>query len=160
MNDQATLPAKSGPAGFALPPLTRLRDEIDRLFDDFSFARPARSIFAFPTVAEFNPAMQLADKKSHYELSVELPGMDQNDIDVEVIDGVLTISGEKRVESETEEDGYLMKERRYGSFRRQLSLPSDADPAGIDARYRNGVLNLSIKKDQKAASRARKIKIG
>lgn len=160
MNDQATLPARSGPTGSALAPLTRLRDEIDRLFDDFSFTRPARSIFAFPMGADFNPAMELTDKKGRYELSVELPGMDQKDIDVEVVDGVLTISGEKRVESETEEDGYLMKERRYGSFRRQLTLPPDADADGIDASYRDGVLNLSIKKDEKAASRARKIKIG
>lgn len=161
MNDQATLPIeRKRPESTALAPLTRLRDEIDRLFDDFSFARPPHSIFGFAARPELNPAMELVAKDGGYELSIELPGLEERDIEVEVADGVLTVSGEKREESEKKENGYLMSERRYGSFRRQLALPADIDPDTIAAKFRHGVLELGMKKDKKAVSRAKKIKIG
>jgi HSP20 family protein len=91
---------------------------------------------------------------------VELPGLEEKDIDVEFADGVLSVSGEKREESETKENGCLISERRYGSFRRQLTLPSDADPDTIEAKFKHGVLKLTMKKDEKAADRSKKIKIG
>jgi HSP20 family protein len=163
MTDQSTLPAKSRsetPAP-ALPVVfTRLRDEIDRLFDDFNFSRPARSIFAFPTSIDIHPAMELTENKDHYSLSVELPGMDEKDIDIECADGVLTISGEKRQESEEKNEGYLLTERSYGAFKRQQTLPADVDPDAIEAKYAKGVLKLTLKKDQKAQSRVKKIAIG
>ena len=162
MNEQTTLPAKPRQsAGSTLAPLSRLRDEIDRLLEDFSFARPPRSLFGFESGPALNPAMELATTDAGYELSVELPGLEEKDIDVEFTDGVLTVSGEKREESEKkEEDGYLVSERRYGSFRRQLTLPADVDPETIDATFRNGVLKLAMKKDEQAANRTKKIKIG
>jgi HSP20 family protein len=104
--------------------------------------------------------MELAETEGGYELSVELPGIEEKDIDIEFADGILTISGEKREESEKKQNGYLMGERRYGSFRRQLTLPVDADPDTIEAKFKHGVLKLAMKKDQAAASRTRKIKIG
>ena len=161
MNEQTTLPARPRQAaGFALAPLNRLRDEIDHLFEDFGFARPPRSLFAFDSGPALNPAMELASTENGYDLSVELPGLEEKDIDIEVADGVLTVSGEKREESEKKERGYLVSERRYGSFRRQLTLPADVDPETIAATFRNGVLTLSMKKDQQAANRTKKIKIG
>ena len=161
MNEQSTLPAEQRrPEGAALAPFSRLRDEIDRLFDDFGLTPPSRSIFAFPPRAAVNPALELAETDGGYELSVELPRLEEKDIDVEFADGVLTIAGEKREESEKKDNGYLVSERRYGSFRRQLALPADADPDAIDAKFKHGVLKLAIKKDEKAASRAKKIKIG
>jgi HSP20 family protein len=141
-------------------PLGRLRDEIDRLFEDFSFARPGRSIFSFAAPTALSPAMELAAKDGGYELSVELPGLEEKDIDVEFADGVLTVSGEKREESEKKDSGYLLSERRYGSFRRQLTLPSDVDPETIAATFEKGVLKLAMKKDRQAESRTKKIKIG
>jgi HSP20 family protein len=161
MNEQTTLPARQGRTEPAIPaPFNRLRQEIERLFDDFSFASPARSIFAFAPSAPLNPAMELAAINGGYEVSVELPGLEDKDIDVEFADGMLTVSGEKREESEKKENGYLMSERSYGSFRRQLTLPADADPETIEAKFKDGVLKVAMKKDEKAADRARKIKIG
>jgi HSP20 family protein len=141
-------------------PLNRLRDEIDQLFEDFSFARPSRSAFPFTAPAALSPAMELAAKDGGYELSVELPGLDEKDIDIEFADGILTVSGEKREESEKKDNGYLLSERRYGSFRRQLTLPSDVDPETIAATFEQGVLKLAMKKDKQAEVRAKKIKIG
>ena len=160
MNDQAALPAKQQPDASMPAPLNRLRDEIDRLFYDFSFMRPARGIFPFGSPTALNPATELAAVNGGYELSVELPGLDEKDIDVEFADGMLTVSGDKREESEKKDKGYLMSERRYGSFRRQLALPADVDPDTIKADFDHGVLKVTMKKDEKAADRARKIKIG
>jgi len=86
--------------------------------------------------------------------------MEEKDIDIECADGVLTISGEKRQESEETSEGHLVTERSYGSFKRQLTLPTDVNPDAIEAKYAKGVLKLALKKDKKAASRVKKIAIG
>jgi HSP20 family protein len=160
MAEQITLPAKSRREPTVPVVFTRLRDEIDRLFDDFSFARSSRGVFGFPASVEVSPAMELTENKDHYSLSVELPGMDQKDIDIECADGMLTISGEKRQESEEQSDGYVLTERSYGSFKRQQMLPVDVDPDAIEAKYAKGVLKLKLKKNKKAQSRVKKIAIG
>ena len=160
MNEQTTMPAQTSretnlPAMFG-----RLRGEIDQLFDDFNFARPVRSILHLPNGTDFNPALELKDRKDHYELAVELPGLEDKDIDIELADGVLSISGEKRADSEEKTGDYLLRERSYGAFRRRLTLPSDVDPDGIEAKYRHGVLKLEIRKDRQAVNRVRKISVG
>ncbi len=155
MTEQTTLSAKTRSEPAVPAVFTHLRDEIDRLFDDFSFTRPSRSIFAFPAIAELSPAMELIENKDHYSLSVELPGMEEKDIDIKCADGVLTISGEKRQESEEKTDDFLVTERSYGSFKRQLTLPADVNPDKINAKYAKGVLKLILKKDEKAQSRVK-----
>jgi HSP20 family protein len=161
MAEQATLPAKPRPSdNGALAPFNRLRDEIDRLFEDVRFPTPARSIFSFADERRLLPAMELSAANGGYRLTVELPGMEQKDIDVQLADGILTVSGEKRQASEKKKEGYLMSERRYGSFRRQLTLPVDVDPGSITADFAHGVLEVRMKKDAKAADRTKKIKIG
>lgn len=159
MNDQNTLPGKAK-ATAPLAPFSRLRGEIDRLFDDFGFAPPSRSIFPFAPEAPLMPAIELTAADGGYELCVELPGLEDKDIDVEVADGVLTVSGEKREQSEKKDKGYLLSERRYGSFQRQVTLPADVDANSIKAEFHKGVLKIEMKKDEQAATRARKIKIG
>lgn len=163
MNEQTTIPAPRAKRAVSLRsdgPLGWLRDEIDHLFDDFSLARPARGMFTLPSLSvEARPAVELVEKKDGYLMSVEVPGMAEKDLDVELAEGVLTISGEKREESETRESGYLISERSYGSFCRQVTLPSDIDPNSLKAKLSDGVLKLDVKKDKKAASRTRKIAI-
>lgn len=161
MNDQATMPSRQRPTqSAALAPFTRLRTEIDRLFDDFHFPASTRNLLTLVGEQRLIPALELSAVDDGYRLSVELPGMEEKDIDVEFADGVLTISGEKRQESRTKEEGFLMSERRYGSFRRQVALPVDVDPDSIAADFTNGVLLVAMKQDEKAAGRARKIKVG
>ncbi|MEE4338971.1 Hsp20/alpha crystallin family protein [Erythrobacter sp.] len=137
----------------------RLRDEIDDLFDDVAMPRQVRRALHMSGGIEFSPAIELKDKRDHYALAIELPGLDDKDIDVEFADGVLSISGEKHAESEERSEGCLISERSYGAFRRRLNLPKDVDPEQIDAKYERGVLNVTLGKDKKAAERVRKIKV-
>lgn len=162
MNDVTPTPEKNrSPAtfrDFSTEPFGWLRSEIDRLFDDFP--RPARSIFNFaPRGAAPVPALELIDDDKAYHLTVELPGLTEQDVDVSFADGLLSISGEKREEQEHKEKGVIVSERRYGSFQRQVGIPGDVDPDGIRARFKDGVLTVTLTKDEKAAARTRKIAI-
>ncbi|MDE8653674.1 Hsp20/alpha crystallin family protein [Novosphingobium album (ex Liu et al. 2023)] len=163
MNEQTTISAPHARRAIEVKPegpIGWLRDEIDRLFDDFSVNRPARGIFAFPGLPrDASPAVELVEKDGGYRLTVEVPGINEKDIDIELAEGVLTISGEKREESETKESGYLISERSYGAFRRQVTLPADIDPDSLEAKVCDGVLRLDMKKDKTAASKTRKIAI-
>ncbi len=158
----APIPATSATPAPRVPqngfgPIGWLRGEFDRLFDDFGW--PGR-MFNFPQRSVTPvPAMELVDGDKEYSLSVELPGMTDKDIEISVSAGVLTISGEKKEESERKENGYLLSERRYGRFRRQIALPSDVAPDSIKARFENGVLNLTLAKDKRAQADIQKIPI-
>ena len=92
-------------------------------------------------------------------IEMELPGMEESDIQVTVHDRVLVISGEKRVEREVKERAYHLSERTYGRFERQFVLPDSIDTNKIVARYRNGVLSVTAPHKAGMASAAKKIKI-
>jgi HSP20 family protein len=91
------------------------------------------------------------------KLKASLPGVDPKDINIHVKDNVLTISAERRFEEKVEEDKYCWIEQRYGSFNRSLTLPQHADPEAIQARYENGMVELTIPKRESA--KARKIEL-
>ncbi|MBN8831808.1 MAG: Hsp20/alpha crystallin family protein [Sphingomonadales bacterium] len=139
-------------------PMSWLRNEIDRLFEDF--AQPRRSLFDFSSRATgLVPAMELVDQGKNYSLTAELPGLTDKDVSIELSDGVLTIEGEKSEQAEQKDGGCIMTERRYGSFRRRFSLPADANAEAIEARVKDGILTITIGKDEKAAPQAQKIAI-
>ena len=161
MNEITTTPKANTPAtrptrSDLFSPMGWLRGEIDRLFDDFG--QPSRSAFNF-TVPAAAPALEMVDDKTEYRLTAELPGLSDKDVNLSVADGVLTLSGEKKEESEHKEKGCMLSERRYGSFQRQLSLPSDVDPNGIKAKFKDGVLTMTLPKDKQATPRTHKIAI-
>lgn len=139
-----------------------LRREMDRLFDGFARGFGMPSLWdetGFGRDAFLAPRLDVEETDKAYEVSVELPGIDQKDIEVSVADGVLTIKGEKKAESEAKDKGRLHVERSYGSFQRSLALPADADDAKIGAAFKNGVLKLSIEKKAEAKPASRKIAI-
>lgn len=138
-------------------PMTWLRGEIDRLFEDFG--RPARSVFNFGTHSLPVPAMELTDTGDSYRLTAELPGMTDKDVTIEVAAGLLSISGDKAEGKDRNEGGCLMSERRYGAFARHITLPKDADADAISASFRNGLLTVTIEKDKKATAPKRTIAI-
>jgi HSP20 family protein len=94
----------------------------------------------------FNPAINVAENERELRVTAELPGIDPNDIEMSVSRGSLTITGEKKEESEDKGNGYHRMERSYGTFRRVLSLQDDVDTDKIDAQFKNGVLTLVVPK--------------
>ena len=144
-----------------------LRREIDRIFDDFSPATwrfPfGRSIFGLevphPAAWQIAPATDMVEKDKEYEISAELPGMDEKDIEIRLSNHTLSIKGEKSEEKEEREKDYYLSERRYGSFHRVFQLPEGVDADKIEASFSKGVLNLKLPKTAQAQKGNKKIAI-
>nr|WP_136360776.1 Hsp20/alpha crystallin family protein [Desulfatibacillum aliphaticivorans] len=146
-------------------PLAQLHSEIDRMFDDVfrSFGMPGLGTgWSLPALARdpwIKPTLDISAADKEYQVSVELPGMEEKDIHLELDKDVLRISGEKKQEIEEKGKNHYRMERSYGSFQRVLSLPNDADQDGIKASYKNGVMKISIPRKEAPASTGRKIEV-
>jgi HSP20 family protein len=150
---------RTQPADFTeqlIEPFTQLRTEVDRLFESFPFRLPSLKLGRFATA----PALEMSETNKAYKITAELPGIDPNEVEVTFDDGILRIAGEKKEEREENERGYRLSERSYGAFERAVSLPSAANPDKIDAKFKNGVLSITIAKDGEEKQNVRKIKIG
>lgn len=144
-------------------PFFRLQNEMNRLFDDVFFSPPRlSSAWSGGEGMMMTPQVDLKETPDALEASVDLPGVKEDDIDVEIADNVLTLRGEKRFEREEgrEGGGYHFVERSYGSFARSIPLPVEIDEDRVEASFSNGVLRLSMPKRPEARTRARKIAIG
>jgi HSP20 family protein len=107
------------------------------------------------------PAMDVFEKDGHLHVRAELPGMSDKDVTVEITGDSVTISGEKKDESEVKEHNYYRSERSYGSFRRQVALPKGADTNRAEAKFKDGVLNIDVPIDSaKAGTKKIEIKTG
>lgn len=149
-------------------PFEGLRQEVDRLFDDFGrgFRWPfGRSLFAaeplfrreltLPTM----PAVDVVENEKAYELTAELPGMDEKNIEVKVVNGSLTIKGEKQEEKEEKKKDYYLQERTFGSFERSFGIPESVDADKIEASFKKGVLTVTLPKKAEAQKPAKKIEV-
>jgi HSP20 family protein len=148
-------------------PLETLQREIDRLFSDFSVGWPfRRPSFGFEPLWRMDdgrwgavPAVDVAEKDKAYEITAELPGMDEKAIELKVAGGVLTITGEKQEEKEEKKKGYYLSERRFGSFQRSFRIPDDVDADKIDAGFKKGVLTVTLPKKPEAVRSEKKIAV-
>lgn len=136
-----------------------LHREMERLFDDvwrergrFSWPESFGGEKAWPSIDE-------AEDESGYRITVELPGLDEKDVDVTLADGVLTIRGEKKQEDEEKRRDYYRTERSYGSFRRVLAVPGEVDEAKIRASFKKGVLTVELPKTAEAQKKVKHIDI-
>jgi len=102
------------------------------------------------------PAVDVAESDKAYEITAELPGMDENDIEVKATNGGLTIKGEKKEEKQRD---YYFSERRYGSFERYFNLPDGVDDCKVEASFKNGVLKVTLPKTAEAQKPAKKIEV-
>ena len=148
MNLRSLIPIgrERGIARSGFDPFTTLQREIDRLFDDFTQGWPAMTR-GWPTMArtpELMPSMDVAETDKEIEITAELPGLEEKDVQVNVVDNVLTIKGEKKSEKEEKDKNYRMFERSYGSFSRTLDLPAGINPDSIKASLSNGVLKVTV----------------
>jgi len=107
------------------------------------------------------PATEASGGETAYTIRMELPGVGEEDVELTVEDGAVTIRGEKKTETERSGDTWFFSERQYGAFRRSFRLPPDADAEGVSARMKDGVLTVSVPKTApEAAEKARKVEIG
>lgn len=118
---------------------TPLRRELNRLFDDLGSGWGALELGV-------DPRVDLRETKNAIEVTVELPGIPQQDVRVAVDDDVLTISGEKKFEQETQDENYRIAERSYGAFSRSVTLPRSIDADQIKATMKDGVLKVTAPK--------------
>jgi HSP20 family protein len=148
-------------------PFESLRREVDRLFDDFSLGFPSTGrLFSMEpwlrhgaALVGMAPAIDVVEKEKAYELTAELPGMDDKNIEVAVSDNRLIIKGEKKEEKEEKEKNYYLSERRYGSFQRSFDLPAGVEADKIDAKFSKGVLTITLPKSAEAQKKQRKIAV-
>ena len=105
------------------------------------------------------PRSEAAEERDGYEITLELPGVKPEDVEVSAHDGALTVKGEKRAERTESGKSWFFSEREYGSFQRSFRLPADADDAGITADFADGVLRLRIARRAETAKKARRIEI-
>jgi HSP20 family protein len=159
-----TPPSKAG----EWAPFDSLRREIDRLFDEFhpfGWRLPStRSAFGFdmpklPDAWNVAPAIDLVEKEKEYEITAELPGIDEKNVEIKLANNTLTIKGEKKEEKEEKQKDYYLSERRYGSFQRSFALHDGIDADKIEANFAKGVLTVKLPKTTEAQKAEKKIEV-
>ncbi|WP_062224323.1 Hsp20/alpha crystallin family protein [Aureimonas sp. D3] len=149
------------------PPLEAWRHDMDQLFDrlvarspfarrlPLAFERGLSDARFFPAV----PAMDVLEHEDAYEITAELPGLDEKNIEVKLSNDTLTITGEKKQADEEQRKDVYLSERRYGSFSRSLALPRGVDRARIEATFAKGVLTLRLPKTREAMAEEQRIEV-
>jgi len=137
-------------------PLFSLHRDVNRLFDD------ALRGFGIPAFAGFErglswPHVELGETDKEIRVTAELPGLDENDVELTVEEGVLTLRGEKRAEVEDKDRGY--SERSYGRFERRIGLPQDVDRDKVTATFKNGILTVALPRTEAANENVRRIPV-
>jgi HSP20 family protein len=136
-----------------LDPYRAMRREMENAFRAFD-QKPSS-----PGIGAGAPAVSVAETNDAFEVTAELPGVDEKDINVSLDDNQLVISGEKKVESAKEEKNWHVEERSYGSFYRSMLLPFEPEDGAVEAHFDKGVLHLTIKKPAKAVKTTKTINI-
>jgi len=138
-----SLPRLWTTSGQELDPLRAIRREMENAFRAFDQSSSS------PNIGAGAPAISVAETKDAFEVTAELPGVDEKDINVSLDKNQLVISGEKKAESTKEEKDWHVEERSYGSFYRSMSMPFEPEDGAVDAHLDKGVLHLTIKKPAK-----------
>lgn len=158
----------------AWQPFAELRTRMDDLFDDFTRGWglsqtvprvPSLKPLEWPSIMGqggeplIDVHFEAKESDKEIDISAELPGLDDKDVEVTVADGLLTIKGEKKIEAEKEDKNYHFSERRYGSFTRSFRVPDSVDESKIKANLEKGVLNVSLPKRPEAMKKKQKIAV-
>ena len=149
-------------------PFENLRREVDRMFEDFAvnpfrwpLRRPAFDIEPFwqPESWVAAPPINLVERDNAFELTADLPGLDEKNIELKLANGILTISGQKEEDKEEKREDFHMRERRFGSFQRSLRVPDAVDADKIEAHFKKGVLTVRLPKTPEAQKAVKKIEV-
>jgi len=136
---------------------TTLQDRMNRLFHD-SFGPQGQEEAL--TTTRFAPPVDVYEDEHNITLKIEVPGVDEKDIDVRIENNTLTVHGERKFEKEEKEENYLRVERSYGSFTRSFTLPNTVDNANVTADYDKGVLKIKLAKRAEAKPKQIKVNVG
>lgn len=135
-----------------------LQERINRMFDD-----TIRTLY--PTDGEelekgtWAPAVDIYETNDSFVVSADLPGLNKDEIQIDLKDNILTLKGEKKFEEKVSKDNYIRVERAYGSFVRSFTLPQNVDPEKIKAKYKEGVLEITIPKKEEAKPKQIKVEL-
>ena len=136
-------------------PTRSLMTDFDRIFDSmFTHDLPR-----FSSVKSWIPAVDVNETETEFLLSADIPGLDKKDVSIDIHDGVITIEGERAIDNEKSSDGYRIRERQLGSFNRSFRLPDNVNEDKVAAKFKNGVLTVTLPKTKEILPEGRKIKI-
>jgi HSP20 family protein len=140
--------------------LERFADEVDRMFDDFGLGRSWGQSSSSSGVMTWAPQVDVSQNNNELTIRVDLPGMNKEDVKVDLTDDTVTIQGERKREHEEERGGVYRSERSYGSFFRVIPLPEGSIPDQAKATFKNGVLEIKLPAPPEQVSRGRRLEIG
>src|SRR5437588_2113453 len=135
-----------------------LQDRMNRLFRE-SYNNEAGRDESL-TTSSFAPAVDVYEDEHNVTLKIEVPGIDEKDIDVRIENNTLVVHGERKIEKEEKEENFRRVERQYGSFTRSFTLPSSVDSGQVSAHYDNGVLKIKLAKKAEAKPKQIKVNVG
>lgn len=142
--------------GGGMNPFAAFHQEMNRLFDEF-WRDLSNDGFGFSSTSLGFPSVEVTETDKELKLEAELPGMDERDVEVLLNDGVLTIRGEKK--SESEDRDRRISERYYGRFERQIALPAEVQEDKVSASFKKGVLTVTLPKSEQAVDKVKRIPI-
>jgi HSP20 family protein len=139
-------------------PFAAAQQAFDQMMSDWRGGRLGAPVFG----AGFSPTLDVRETDKGVEVTAELPGVDEKDINLEIYDDILSLKGEKKVEKEEkdEKSGMVMRERSFGSFSRSIRLPYAPDPGKVEAKFDKGVLTITAARPKEVTQRTKRIKIG
>jgi HSP20 family protein len=146
------------PSAGTSAPFISLQREIDRLFDDFVRGFPKLQTLTAGNDGMVTPSINVTETEKEIEITAELPGLDEKDVQLNFADGVLTIRGERTGEKEEKDKNCRLIERSYGSFERSIALPAAAKPEDFKATMAKGVLTVKVAKPAPVQSRKIEVK--
>ena len=136
-------------------PTRSLMTDFDRIFDSmFTHDLPQ-----FSSVKSWTPAVDVNETETEFLLSADMPGLDKKDVSIDIHDGVITIKGERAIDNEKSTDDYRIRERQLGSFNRSFRLPDNVKEDKVAAKFKNGVLTVTLPKTKEVLPEGRQIKI-
>lgn len=140
-------------------PFLALQQRMNRMFDDFFRGFDIEPLGRLAGEGAFMPQMNISEDDKEITITTELPGIDEKDLDISITKDTLTISGEKKTETEDKKKNYHRIERSYGSFSRSIALPDGIDESKAEAELKKGVLKIKIPKTAQSQSQRRKIEV-
>jgi HSP20 family protein len=144
-----------------MDPFSQLHREVDRVFSDFMRDWPltGRMSLLDRRFGSFVPDLDITESDKEFRVAAELPGMDEKDLNVSFVEGLLTIKGEKPEEHEEHRGDFYRSERQFGAFERTIPLPSGVNPDKAKASFKKGVLSITLPKTEEARSNKKTIPI-